>query len=323
MTTAPPTRAVANLHLHLEYDSGLDVIAAAMATIPEGDEDTDEHRGHVAGDISSAVGHLLDVDAMTPDGCPVRITDYSVDVVVEIEEPDDQPVLEGTTAEERAELETEARGLFGELGLTGDEFALIAQAPAVTDAAGPPPFELNPPLPEIPRFIAQWGIACGYLARSCDYSVDMLFDDLVEHTARRVRARGSLDGFDMAEIFLPEHCAGRYDVAFIRKLIVTMSEVTTRLTCEWEEPSNLAQVLALNLLIAQAEVMAEEDADDVDVKVASPPAEMFEALRMRLLDQELVDAIFAGDDQMLGFDYWFVPFAPGERTAPYATDYLD
>lgn len=308
MTTAPPTRAVANLHLHLEYDSGLDVIAAAMASVSDGgDADTDEHRAHVSEDISAAIAHLLDVDALAPEGCPVRVTEVQMEVTVDIDDHSHEVDALGSTPEELAEFEEDALEALEAAGFTDDEMALIAQAHAVTDSAGPPPFELSPAnIADIPRFIADWGVACGYLARACETCIDDLFDDLAVVSGETGAAPelANLTGW------LPEEWESEYTPAFYRRFIVTMTDVTTAVVAGWEGPATVAQALAMAYLVESIESLKEL----TGVRV---PRGMLETLRGRLVDEDVVAAVLAG---VVDFEEWFVPFGT-EPSAPYATDF--
>jgi len=312
MTAAPATRAVANLHLHLEYDSGLDVIAAAMAAVPDDVADSDAERAHVTRDISSALAHLLDVRAMTPDGSPIRVTDYAVDVSVDIEAADDDadPLTEHTADV----LASEAFEGFRRLALTEDEVALIADGMQVAGTAGPPPFEVPADDPDVPLLIAQWTMMCGYLARACSYVMDLLFDDLDLASAQ-------LPGVDTFLVsHLPEQWADHITPLFHRRFIVTMADVTTRVAGDWEPPSTLAQEVALDLLVTQALALAEMAAEDPDLQVREVPDEMFLVLGDRLQNDELLEMLYDPDaEEALAVDYWFVPFDDG-ATAPYATD---
>lgn len=299
------------MHLHLEYDSGLDVIAAAMSTIPEGDDDTDEHRAHVSHDISSAVAHLLDIDAITPEGCPVRVTDVSMDVVVDVDDHVHEDGL-GTTPAEYAEMESEARAVFDSVPFTDDEFALISDGATVAESAGPPPFELAPAaLTDVPRFIADWGIVCGYLARACVFVMDGLFDDLLEVTEHPEDAE-SVTNLAGA---LPPQWVAEYTPHFFRRFIVTMSEVTGQVVAGWDGPRTIAQLLAISHLVDQVELLAALD----DVELAEG---MVDELRMRLVDDDLTEDVFESAHPDCDFDMWFVTFSH-QATAPYATDWDD
>lgn len=325
--TTPPTQAVANLHLHLEYDSGLDVIAAAMATVPEGGAEADEYRAHVSHDISSAVAHLLDVGALTPEGSPVRVTDVSMEVLIDIDEPhthgegeDPEQTLSGllATAEEFAKV-------FDGLDFTRREAHLVAQAPVVGQVTGPPPFDEMPEGMTTPQLLAEWGILCGYLAEACTDAVDRAFDDITELVTGVVRGQPFSPGFTVTTIHLPEAWEDQYGIRFFRKFILTLSEMSTRLTHQWEPPSNLAQVLALEVILGTVIIQIDEDqeADENDEQVRRPSDDLLEILHSRLVDRDFVADIFDAADEMVSFDYWFVPFTPEERVAPAATDGLD
>jgi hypothetical protein len=314
MTSAPPTRAVANLHLHLEYDSGLDVLAAAMAAVPGDGESSDAHRAHVSGDISAAVAHLLDVEALTPEGCPVRVTDVAVEVTVDIDGHDHaHGALDVPSRDDDDELTAEAEELFEALGMPEDDFTVIAQADLVGASVGPPPFELRPDdLTGIPRFIADWGMACGYLARACSYVMDSLFDDL--DTMHMSLRRGGSNGLTATVIAdsLPQQWLSDYTPLFLRKFIVTMGDVTTRLAAGWDGPANLAQVLAMSYLLDSVEMVSA--LDDTTVR-----DDMMEVLRERLLDEDLLEALYEGHPST-EFPLWFVPFEHEAAIAPYARD---
>lgn len=325
MSSPAPTQAVANLHLHLEYDSGLDVIAAAMATVPEGHEDTDEHRAHVSHDISSAVAHLLDVEAITPAGCPVRVTDVSMEVVVDIDGPhnhgdDESPEPE---FEKLLAMAEEFATVFDGLDLTEDEAQLVAQAMVVAEVTGPPPFDEIPDDMTVPQLLAEWGILCGYLAEACASVVDAAFDDLYQLTSAESHGREFISGTTVMSWRLPDRWADEYDTAFLRRFILTLGEVTTRLSHEWEQPSNIAQFLALSVILDEVADQIEADQDELsDSDVRRPSDSLLDLLRNRVVDLEIVESIFESGDPALGIEHWFTPFTSVERVAPYASDEL-
>lgn len=317
MTSAPPTRAFANLHLHLEYDSGLDVIAAAMATVPEGDDDMDEHRAHVSNDVSSAVAHLLDIDALTPEGCPIRVTNVAMEVSVDLDEPLDleSGADESDLGELFDHLEPEgASDPFAGLGLSEQEYDALIDGLQVRVSLGPPPADLVPDTPaEAARFVADWGLACGYLVRSCSYAVDMLFEDLEQVTAAWLPGGESRRGGTQLEEFLPEQWSDKYTPHFVRRLIVTLSNVTARIASEWLGPLSVAEALATSYLFEFVEVLAE--LDDVALR-----DDMLDELRARLVDDEILDDLYELEGRDDLFDSWFTPFVSGAPIPPYAAD---
>lgn len=327
MSSPVPTQAVANLHLHLEYDSGLDVIAAAMATVPEGAKDTDEHRAHVSHDISSAVAHLLDIEALTPEGCPIRVTEASMQVSVNLEEPHDhedddddsrdpEEVLD-SIMEKAAEFADAMKGL----SFSADEMRLVARAGDVGEVTGPPPFqEMEGKMP-VPQLLTEWGILCGYLAEACSGVIDTAFDDLDELTRDSVAGR-EIDGSQTQIGFrLPGAWDDRYNIPFFRRFIVTLSEVTTRMTYDWEPPSNLAQVVALSVIFDEMQTDIDFETDLGDEEIRPVSKELVEILRERMLPTDLLEDMFA-DEPSIPFDAWFFPITPDERVAPYASDDL-
>lgn len=327
MASAPPTRAVANLHLHLEYDSGLDVIAAALAGVPEGLEDSDERRAHVSQDISTAVAHLLDVEAITPEGCPVQVTDVSMEVVVDVEHPDDHEPTDGEAEQGFEEIlgmaEQLADTLDG-LDLTEDEILLMSGAGTVSDAAGPPPFGNIPAGLTVTQLLAEWGILCGYLAEACVTVVDIAFDDLEGLIVGAARGMEFVPGMTLTSTRLPAAWEENYDIPFFRRFICTLSEVTTRVTHEWEAPSNLAQFLALSVLCDEVESHIEDDQmAHSDAEVRRVSAELVELLRERLTGQQVLTELFTAEEDAFAFDEWFFPFTEHERVTPFASDLVD
>lgn len=322
--TSPPTRAVANLHLHLEYDSGLDVIAAALAAVPDG-PDADEERAHVSHDITTAVSHLLDIEALTPEGSPLRVTEAAVEVLVDIEEPhdhgDDEDIEPEEALAELLEMANEFAKAFDGLDLTDDEAMLVAQAPGVAEVTGPPPVDEMPAGMTTPQLIAEWGILCGHVAEACVSVIDLAFGDIHELTVSQARGGESVAGMTMLSTRLPEEWEDSYDLTFLRRFVLTLSEMTTRVTHEWEPPSNLAQVLAMSVIFDEVAVAVEESQEEYSAdEVRQPSPQLLALLRSRLLDEELVEDIFDAGDPDYAFEEWFVPFSLDERVAPYASE---
>lgn len=323
MSSTVPTQVVANLHLHLEYDSGLDVIAAAMATVPEDSPDTDEHRAHVSHDISSAVAHLLDIDALTPEGCPIRVTEASMQVSVDIESPHGHEESEAPDPEEvfdalmqmveSFELEIDA------LGLSEDETELISQAADVAGSAGPPPFDEVAESMDDQQVVTEWGVVSGYLSRSCRRTVGAAFDALAEMTVDE--ANGTPFQADSVQFTfgLPQRWRGRYDSAFMRRFILTLSEVTTRLTRGWEPLSNLAQVAAMSVILDDVYQQVMDNRGDKGLDIREPDDVFLEILHERLLDGELREALYDPEEPEFDFEDWFILLSPDERVAPYAS----
>lgn len=320
MPSTPPTQAVANLHLHLEYDSGLDVIAAALAAVPNG-PDADEERAHVSQDITSAVAHLLDMEALAPAGSPLRVTDVAMEVLVDIADhdhghDDDEPEDPEEAFDALLGMAKEFAKVFDGLDLTEDESSLISQAPLVAGVVGPPPFEDAPEGMSSEQMVAEWGILSGYLAEACANVMDVAFDDL-EHLARLARGGRPFEpGHTQIANRLPEEWVEGYDVLFFRQFILTLGEVTTRMTHEWEHPSNIAQLVALSVIFDEMVSGMEEsmDSDDEDVRELSP--HLIDSMRGRAVPDAVEDIFEEAPDYPL--EMWFVPFSPDERVAPYA-----
>lgn len=297
------TSAVANLHLHLEYDSDLDVIAAAMAAIPDTGDSAAEHRAQVSRDVPSALAHLLDIDAIAPEGSPLRVVEASLHVSVDA---DGEVDSHGSPLAESAEIDTEARALVDTLGLSDSALTLIAQAELVSETAGPPPFELGDALPDTMQVISDWGITCGYLARACSFAIDRLFDDLAA-LADPAQSPGALSNW------LPAKWRASYTPLFHRRFIVAMTDVTTQIVRGWVGPASIAQALAMAYLVDSMEQLTCLDG-------ATLRPGMLDALRARLVDTELIDAVREGADPDVAFDEWFVTFFDELPVAPYAAD---
>lgn len=302
------SHAVANLHVHLEYDSELDVIAAAMSQVPEGGAAGDKSREHVSQSITSALAHLLDIEAMAPEGSPVRVIDATVEVTVDESSPASDLDEHGSTDEEIAELAAEAHATFDALGLTDDDLALIAQGVTVTATAGPPPFELSPDLTGAPRLISEWGIVCGYLARACSLAIDRLFDDLVA-----VESKSAIAPDRSLRDWLPPKWTSAYTPLFHRRFIVTMVDVTTKVVRGWDAPATVAQALAMAYLVDTVNLLAQ--LDEVTLR-----ADLLTVLRDRLVDTDLIEAVYEGSDPELAADEWFVAFFDELPASLYATD---
>jgi hypothetical protein len=266
MPSSRPTQAVANLHLHLEYDSGLDVMAAALdsAADVEG-ADGDAFRAHVSGDISNAVAHLLDVEALTPDGSPLRITEVGVEVMVDLHDhhhdgDDSGDVHEGDelTPAETLEAAAELLERFEDQAsaLSPDAYEAMLNAPrcagiewAFPTGAAPEGHE------EGFAFTTQWGVALGFVWRACTVIVDELFDD-VHH----LRTTGAADAWRETSVIskLPNRFGEGYDAAFAQRFLAAMVGVTTKISGEWDTTITLAEDVAASLLVHRARAMAVE-----------------------------------------------------------------
>jgi len=284
-------QAFADLHVHIEYDSRLDVVAAAMATVAE-DGTEDEHRALISHDIGAAIGHLMDPKALAPAGSPIRVTEWQV-VDAGAEDHDDpetahaqHPGLDSQTAEMIASQMGE---LFRSTGLDADDMELIQFGMDVVGVLGAPPFELPEALARTPedavKFVAEWALMNGYIRQACGTAIDGLFDDV-----QTLRERGW--GTTLLANFLPARHIAQYDEYLLRRFIVTLSEVTTRLVTEWEEPSNIAQTLATRLLIGHAQDLAKMDGKQI-------PDEFFEVALERLVDLELLEEADTSDELAL------------------------
>lgn len=329
MTSPNPTQAVANLHVHLEYDSGLDVIAQAMRTVPDGDDqmDADAHRGHITEDLRHAIAHLLDVEALIPEGSPLRMTEMGVEVEVDLPDQmhedaddvnafdlDDQDVLDARTAL-RSMLGHEGESLqevMAVYGITEDALVYLPRAAEVVESVGPPPFDDDDEMDAdgIASFGFEWAVACGVLATACREVMDSLFDDLDE-VMREYRANQPRSG-TLLESSLPERSAEEYTPLFFRRFAVTMAGVTTKLAAGWEGAATVAEALAMDYLIDTAEALIADE--DVNVR-----DEFFGVLRDRLTDPELLGAVNDDADPAGNVDTWFIPFEAGLPVAPYAT----
>ncbi|SDH56344.1 hypothetical protein [Microbacterium sp. 77mftsu3.1] len=329
MTSATPTQAVANLHLHLEYDSGLEVIAQAMRTVPDGEAEADAHRGHITEDLRHAIAHLLDVEAIVPEGSPLRLTEMGIEVEVDLPDHihddgedvnafdlDEQEVLDAREAL-RSALGHEGESMqevMAAYGVTEEALAYLARAGEVIESVGPPPFDVDDTeevdTASIASFGFEWAVACGVLATACREVMDSLFDDLEvvsrDHLAHQPRSGTVLEGS------LPERSEREYTPLFYRRFVATMAGVTTKLAAGWEGPATVAEALAMDYLIDTAESLIEDE--DVNVR-----DEFFDVLRDRLTDLDVLEAVHGDSSPAGDIDMWFVRFDAGLPVAPYAT----
>lgn len=149
--------------------------------------------------------------------------------------------------------------------------------------------------------------------------IDYLFDDLL-----------GIDGSErFVDIHFPERFAHKYDVVFIRKLIVAAADLSGKLVKDWDHPDCVAQELLTRMLLNIVEI--QQDMYDLDLPPHWRP--MLEEYLFEDLDHEFLfdpaadgfenDPDF-GPPGMVKMDFkdWFTPFAD-RSLPPYLIDTQD
>jgi hypothetical protein len=169
------------------------------------------------------------------------------------------------------------------------------------------------------RMSAQVEQLLGALGYSCVVIVDECFSDLsaIQDGQQDVGFSTVIDG-------LPAQKPGTYDVAFVRRFLLTLAGITTRIASGWSAPGCVAEELALRLLLDQVDLTAALFALDLPKNWRS----ILEDTLFDDLDHEhLYKDQLSADDTLrllgvapLALDQWFAPFTPDAVRIPYVID---
>jgi hypothetical protein len=168
----------------------------------------------------------------------------------------------------------------------------------------------------------------GCLIHASVLVIDHLFEDIHElHLA----GGGASDDVEGTWILshLPRRFATHYDAGFAHQLLVSMVEVTARLTREWTPLACVAQELGLRVVLDYVDVVA----DTADVELAPGWRPHLEDLLFEDADHELLfDPAMDGIENdtsielspqppgmaPMRFQDWFIPFNDERPVSPYA-----
>jgi hypothetical protein len=156
---------------------------------------------------------------------------------------------------------------------------------------------------------------------------DHLFDD-VEEVRRAGKSGGAVDVDSLWVLSqLPPRFSKKYDPLFAQKFLVAFVDMTRRITGGWEPLANVAQELAVRVLLN--EVVVPADLADVDLP-DDWRADLEEYLLEDLDHEYLYDPAYDGFEEEtdfgppgmapMRFRDWFVPFAAERHLPVYATD---
>lgn len=165
------------------------------------------------------------------------------------------------------------------------------------------------------------------MVQAAEVLTDELFADVSPLRSATVDGE-VVDAEDLVALsHLPERFAGRYGPLFAQKFLVDFVDMTRRITSAWEPLANVAQELAVCLLLDEVEVIAESaDVALPDGWKGSLKEHMFEDLDHEHLYGREYDGF--EDDPDFGppgmapmrFEDWFVPFNEERNLPVYATD---
>lgn len=149
-------------------------------------------------------------------------------------------------------------------------------------------------------------LAMGALMIACEIMTDDLFIDV--HTLTGAGKDASSATVDHMWVIdnLPPQNGHLYTASFARKFLLSTTAVVDRLAGDWEPCSNLAEELALRLLIEQAESV-------IELWTERSAAEFDGAFRA-FEDAALDDPDHA---RLMDFASWFVPFDDRRSVHPY------
>jgi hypothetical protein len=167
--------------------------------------------------------------------------------------------------------------------------------------------------------VTQTRLLAGLLWNSSGVLLDQLFRDL-----------GSLHGLDAVTeqdiaassvlSSLPARFASRYDARFTQRFIVVAADVAASLGRGWTAPGCIAAELAVRCLLDQAEIT--EDIYELDLpedwRAQVEEVLLEDADSLALYTELEADGPHPEIDANLGFEQWFVPFAPGDVVPAYA-----
>ena len=167
----------------------------------------------------------------------------------------------------------------------------------------------------------------GCLVVAAEVVTDHLFDDVMRlREAEERQAEANVDALWVLSS-LPARFSGRYRALFAQKFLVAFTDMTRRLTSGWEPLANVAQELAVRLLLDEVEAVAET----ADVRLPDGWRSILEEHLFEDLDHEyLYDRAYDGfeDEPDFGppgiapmrFEDWFVPFNDQRHLPIYAMD---
>ncbi len=165
------------------------------------------------------------------------------------------------------------------------------------------------------------------------YGTDLLLDELFQDVCALDEDGGSVADCDEPMWLLdelPRRYALRYDARFARRFLVTAIALTTRFTQgTFEQPSCVAEELALRLLLREAEIALDLFGlldDGVSLALECFADSVYEDMNHEWLYDDSMDGIdespagaYLGVAPM-GISRWFTPFAAGRYVHPYAAD---
>ncbi|GAA4662634.1 hypothetical protein GCM10023324_11260 [Streptomyces youssoufiensis] len=165
------------------------------------------------------------------------------------------------------------------------------------------------------------------------YGTDLLLDELFQDVCALDEDGGSVADCDEPMWLLdelPRRYALRYDARFARRFLVTAIALTTRFTQgTFEQPSCVAEELALRLLLREAEIALDLFGlldDGVSLALECFADSVYKDMNHEWLYDDSMDGIdespvgaYLGVAPM-GISRWFTPFAAGRYVHPYAAD---
>jgi hypothetical protein len=157
-------------------------------------------------------------------------------------------------------------------------------------------------------------LLAGLLWNSSSILIDQLFRDLGTLGTLEAVTPADIAGTSVLSSLPPQFAAG-YDAKFTQKFIAVAADVTASLVRGWTAPGCLAAELAVRCLLDQAAIT--EEIYDLELP------EDWRANVEEVLLEDAESTVLYSDDAPapagnLGFDQWFVPFAPGDSVPPYA-----
>jgi hypothetical protein len=165
--------------------------------------------------------------------------------------------------------------------------------------------------------VRQTRLLAGLLWNSSSILIDQLFRDLGTVSTLDDPTPADIAGTSVLSS-LPPQFAASFDAKFTQKFIVVAADVTASLVRGWTAPGCLAAELAVRCLLDQAEIT--EDIYELDLPEgwrADVEEVLLEDADSEALYSDNLD-VLEDDAATLGFEQWFIPFAPGDTVPPYA-----
>lgn len=174
------------------------------------------------------------------------------------------------------------------------------------------------------REVEDFRLIRGLVWSATQVVIDELFD-AVASIEQAQRNGWALNVMDLPQVWqLPPRYRDGYDLAFVRRFLVTVADVSARLADGWTPLPTVAHELALRLILDETEIVAEShELELFDGWRALLEEYLFEDPDHEFLYAPALDGI--DEDPNLGmaslkFDDWFVPFNSERHPSPYAAD---